>query len=58
MRLAGMVDYLTAFKKHSPFAVLGLGGALTILWIVLLAWVPAQLILSMIAVVLREGYLI
>ncbi len=53
MRLDGTSGFLSSCKKQSPFAVLGLGGALTVLWIVLLAWVPVQLIYSMIAVVLR-----
>jgi hypothetical protein len=46
--------FFTSFIKQSPFAILGLGGALTILWIVLLAWAPAHLIISMIAGALRE----
>ena len=57
--LYGVVrDFLTTFRKQSPFAILGLGGALTVLWIVLLAWVPAQLIFSMIAVAIREIHFI
>ncbi len=58
MQLGVMSGFLTSCKKQSPFAVLGLGGALTILWIVLLAWVPAQLFFSVITMALREFPLI
>lgn len=58
MRLGAVRGFLTSFRKQSPFAILGLGGALTILWIVLLAWVPVQLIFSMIAVAVREIHFI
>jgi hypothetical protein len=52
-RLGIMSDFVTSVRKQTPFAVLGLGGALTILWIVLLVWAPAHLIFSMIAGALR-----
>ena len=53
MQLRIMSGFFTSFIKQGPFAVLGLGGALTILWIVFLAWAPAHLIFSVIAEALR-----
>ena len=44
----------SSFKRHAPFAVLGLGGVLTIIWIVLIAWVPLQLLTSAISFVVSE----
>lgn len=58
MQLSAKSGFLLSFRKQSPFAVLGLGGALTILWIVFLAWAPVQLIVSMIAVLVREIHFI
>jgi hypothetical protein len=54
MQLGVRSGFLTSFRKQGSFVALGLGGALTILWIVVLAWVPVQLIFSVIEVVVRE----
>jgi hypothetical protein len=44
----------SSFKRHGPFAVLGLGGVLTIVWIVLIAWGPLQLLTSAISFAVSE----
>jgi hypothetical protein len=44
----------SSFKRHGPFAVLGLGGVLTLIWIVLVAWVPLQLLTSAISFAVSE----
>jgi hypothetical protein len=50
-RLDGLA---TSFKRHGSFAVLGLGGVLTIIWIVLIAWAPLQLLTSAISFAVSE----
>lgn len=44
----------SSLKRHGPFAVLGLGGVLTLIWIVLIAWVPLQLLTSAISFAVSE----
>jgi hypothetical protein len=44
----------SSFKRHGPFAVLGLGGVLTLIWIVLIAWVPLRLLSSAILFAVSE----
>ena len=41
---------VTSFKDVWPYAILGLGGLLTIAWIVLLSWIPVRLITSAISI--------
>ena len=43
---------VASFKELWPYAILGLGGLLTIAWIVLLSWIPVRLIASAISVVI------
>lgn len=43
---------VTTFRKQGPFAILGLGGVLTIFWIVLLTSVPLRLIMSAISILI------
>jgi hypothetical protein len=42
-------NFLCSFRKRGPAVVLGLGGALTIVWIVLITWIPFQMLVSMIS---------
>ncbi len=44
----------SSLKRHGPFAVLGLGGVLTLIWIVLIAWVPVQLLTTAISFAVSE----
>ena len=37
------------FRKQGPIAVLGLGGILTVLWIILMTWIPLWLMASAIS---------
>jgi hypothetical protein len=46
--------FASSFKKHGAFAVLGMGGVLTILWIVLIAWAPLQLLTTAISFAVSE----
>ena len=40
---------IVSIKKHWPVAILGAGLMLTILWIVLVGWIPMHIISSLIA---------
>jgi len=44
----------SSFKRRGPVTVLGLGGVLTIIWIVLIAWAPLQLLTSAISFAVSE----
>jgi hypothetical protein len=44
----------SSFKQHGSVVVLSLGGVLTIVWIVLIAWVPLQLLTSAISFAVIE----
>jgi hypothetical protein len=46
---ARLQNLVSSFRKQGPFAILGLGGALTVLWIVLITWIPLRLITSAIS---------
>ncbi len=48
----------STLKRHAPFAVLGLGGVLTVMWIVLIAWAPLQLLTSAITFAVYEMHFI
>ena len=40
----GHAYVVSSFKELWPYAILGLGGVLTVAWIVLLSWIPARLL--------------
>jgi hypothetical protein len=42
----GHIYVVSSFKEIWPYAILGLGGVLTIAWIVLLSWIPVRLLTS------------
>ena len=44
----------SALRKQIPFAIVGLGGILTLVWIALVAWIPLRLITSVISIVITE----
>ena len=44
----------TSIKDLWPYAILGLGGVLTIAWVVFLTWIPLRLIASFISLVIGE----
>src|SRR5262249_25054802 len=48
------VHVVTSFREFSPYAILGLGGVLTIAWIVLLSWIPVRLMTSAISIAIGE----
>ena len=45
---------VSSFRKQVPIAILGLGGILTVLWIVLVIWIPLWLIASAISFVVSN----
>ena len=48
----GHAHVVASFRELCPYAILGLGGVLTIAWIVLLSWFPLRLITSAISFVI------
>ena len=42
----GHTYIVSSFKEIWPYAILGLGGVLTVAWIVLLSWIPVRLLTS------------
>lgn len=42
----GHTYVVSSFKELWPYAILGLGGVLTVAWIVLLSWIPVRLLTS------------
>jgi len=44
----------TSIKDLWPYAILGLGGVLTIAWVVFLTWIPLRLIASIISLVIGQ----
>ena len=45
---------LTSIKDLWPYAILGLGGVLTVAWVVFLTWIPVRLIASFISLVIGQ----
>jgi hypothetical protein len=50
----GHAYIVASFRDLWPYAILGLGGLLTIAWIVLLSWIPLRLITSAISMMIVE----
>ena len=44
----------SSFRKQGPLVALGLGGLFTILWIVLISWIPMQLIVWAISLAVTD----
>ena len=42
---AHTANFGSSFRKQGPLVALGLGGLFTILWIVLISWIPMQFIM-------------
>ena len=43
-----------SFAELWPYAILGLGGVLTVLWIGLIIWIPLRLITSVISIAIGD----
>ena len=47
-------NLLTSFRELWPYAILGLGGILTVLWAGLIIWIPLRLITSVISIAVSD----